>query len=220
VLEINKVYLMDCMQGMKDFPDKYFELAIVDPVFGKQVKQGGYMKNKSSVMAKNTLYNTALWSQKKTNTEYFAELFRISANQIIWGGNYFIQEIHKNTSCFIVWDKDNGSNDFADCELAWTSFDTATRKFKYKWQGMLQENMKHKEIRIHPTQKPVALYKWLLKNYANEGDKILDTHMGSGSSIIACHDMKFDYIGFEIDKEYFNKAYIRIESEKSQLRIF
>jgi site-specific DNA-methyltransferase (adenine-specific) len=119
-----------------------------------------------------------------------------------------------------VWDKENGENDFADCELAWTTFSTAVRIFKFRWAGMLQGNMKEKEIRIHPTQKPIALYKWLLTNYAKKGDKILDTHVGSASSLIACHELGFDYGGFEINKEYFDKANERLELVKKQISIF
>ena len=220
MLELNKLYNIDNMEGMKQFPDKYFELAIVDPVFGEMVTQGGYMQNSSSKLAKNKSYNNSLWKQPKTNEEYFQELFRVSKNQIIWGGNYFVEEIGKNTSCFIVWDKENGENHFADCELAWTSFKTAVRQFTFRWQGMLQGNMKDKEKRIHPTQKPVALYKWLLTNYAKQGDKILDTHVGSASSLIACEDLGYDYIGFEIDKDYYNSAQERLETFKAQVNMF
>lgn len=144
---------------------------------------------------------------------------RVSKNQIIWGANHFINKILINSSCWIVWDKNN-SGDFADCELAWTSFKTAIRKFKYTWNGMLQENMKNKEYRIHPTQKPIDLYKWLLKNYAKKGDKILDTHVGSASSLIACYEMQLDYMGFELDKEYFDKATKRLEEVKAQTTLF
>ena len=190
-------------------PDNYVDLAIVDPPYGigigskvvgdnpfgsKAVRMGGQQ------IAEATVYKGFDDSQIP-NGKYFNEGFRISKNQIIWGGNYFLDYLGK-ASCMIVWDKDNSGN-FADCEIAWTSFDTASRIFKYRWNGMLQENMKRKEKRIHPTQKPVALYKWLLQNYAKEGDLILDTHMGSGSSYIACLDMGFDYIGYEIDADYF-----------------
>lgn len=116
-----------------------------------------------------------------------------------------------------MWDKKNGNTDFADCELAWTSFKKAVRKFEYRWSGMLQENMKNKEIRIHPTQKPVALYKWLLKNYAKPGGRILDTHLGSGSIAIACWDMGFDLVAYEIDKDYYDAAYKRFKAHTAQL---
>lgn len=118
----------------------------------------------------------------------------------------------------IVWDKENTGN-FADCELAWTSFKTSVRKFKFKWNGMLQENMKGKEYRVHPTQKPVALYEWLLAHYANPGDKILDTHVGSASSLVACHNLHYDYIGFELDPDYYRMACDRLESAKSQMKL-
>jgi len=196
MLTLNKVYLMDCMAGMADIPDKYFELAIVDPPYG--IGQGGGNNHTRSCLAESKKYHT-FNDTAVPNKTYFQEIDRVSVNRIIWGGNHFDLP---PTSCVVVWDKDNGKNDFADCELAWTSFETAVRLFKYKWHGMLQENMKNKEHRIHPTQKPIDLYKWLLKNYAKEGDKILDTHVGSGSSIIACIDMGFEYMGFEIDADY------------------
>ena len=141
----------------------------------------------------------------------------MSINQIIFGGNYFIDNLH-NTSCMIVWDKDNSGN-FADAELAWTSFKTAVRIFRYRWNGMLQQDMKNKELRIHPTQKPVALYKWLLTNYAKQGDKILDTHGGSMSIAIACHDLGYDLDLCEIDKEYFESGKTRLERHQQQQRL-
>ena len=207
---------MDCMVGMKQFPDKYFELAIVDPPYGIGM-DGGKIGGGKCGTAKN--YTKKQWDDKPPDKSYFDELIRVSKNQIIWGANHFISRIPYDSSCWIVWDKDNTGN-FADCELAWTSFNTAVRKYRYRWNGMLQENMKNKEIRIHPTQKPIALYKWLLKNYAKKGDKILDTHVGSASSLIACYQMGFDYIGFEIDKEYFDKAQKRIADEMAQISLF
>lgn len=125
-----------------------------------------------------------------------------------------------DSSCWIVWDKLNGDNDFADCELAWTSFKSSVRKFEFRWAGMLQGNMKQKEIRIHPTQKPVALYSWILGRYAKNGDKILDTHAGSASSLVACYDGGFDFVGFELDKYYFEKANERLTAVMSQIKLF
>ena len=151
--------------------------------------------------------------------EYFDELMRVSKNQIIWGANHFISKIPYDSHCWIVWDKENGDNDFADCELAWTSFDTAVRRFRFRWAGMLQGDMANKEFRIHPTQKPVALYQWILSKYAKQGDKILDTHLGSGSSRIACYNGGYDFWGYEIDKEYFEKQEQRFENHTSQLRM-
>lgn len=218
----NVVYNMDCMEGMKEYPDKYFDLAIVDPVYG-DVTQGGYMKNTESTsrLAKAIQYHNGLWDQEKTGKDYFDELFRVSKNQIIWGGNYFTEEIARNSQCWIVWDKKHPEGvAFADCELAWTSFNRATRIFRFMWNGMLQEDMKDKEKRIHPTQKPVALYEWLLKTFAVEGDLILDTHVGSGSSRIACYNLNFDFIGYEIDETYFKDQEKRYEAHTRQLRLF
>ena len=211
---------MNCMDGMKEFPDKYFELAIVDPPYG-DVTKGGYMKNIRSTihLADTKDYDTAIWDQQKPTEEYFKELFRVSKHQIIWGGNYFISMINKDSQCWIVWDKNNTGR-FADGELAWTSFNTAVRIFKYTWNGMIQEHMDRKEIRIHPTQKPVDLYKWLLNNYATAGDKILDTHVGSASSLIACHDLGFKYVGFEKEKSYYEPSNVRLEEHKQQLSLF
>ena len=149
------------------------------------------------------------------------ELKRVSKEQIIWGANHFISKVPYDSPCWIVWDKDNGNTDFADCELAWTSFKTAVRKFKYRWQGMLQEyGGDRKEFRIHPTQKPVALYKWLLKNYAKPNDKIFDSHVGSGSIRIACHDMGFDFEGCEIDKDYWEAQEKRYKEHSQQNDLF
>lgn len=211
-------YNMDCMEGMKQFPDKFFDLAIVDPPYG--IGENGSKNHTRGKAAKATNYKAFAGDDAKPPDEdYFTELFRVSKNQIIWGANHFISRFSKDSSCWIVWDKDN-TGDFADCELAWTSFPSAVRKFKFRWNGMLQENMKNKEIRIHPTQKPVALYEWLLTRYAKEGDKILDTHVGSASSLIACHNLRFDYVGFELDPYYFSEASKRLENVKAQTSIF
>ena len=183
---ISEVTNEDCMEGMARYPDKYFDLAIVDPPYGIGVSKGIWgNSNKTKV----TNYGKKNWDKAIPNNDYFIEVNRVSKNQIIWGGNYFYL---KPSSCWIVWDKLNSAN-FADCELAWTSFNTSVKKFTYRWNGMLQQDMKKKEERIHPTQKPVALYKWLLSNYAKQGDKILDTHLGSGSSRIAAYEMGFDF---------------------------
>lgn len=223
-------YNMDCMDGMKEFPDKYFDLAIADPVYG-DVKPGGYMTGKSKGgVGPHPDYNYTIWQQPKTGKAYFKELFRVSKNQIIWGGNYFAEEIGKNSTCWIVWDKCNGRTYWADCELAWTSFSSAVRMFRFMWNGMLQgKSIEHGDIaqgkkslnekRIHPTQKPVALYKWLLSNYAKEGDIILDTHVGSGSSLLACHDLGFKFVGFELVPEYYTAAVNRFAEETAQLKL-
>lgn len=210
-------YNMDCMQGMKEFPDKYFDLAIVDPPYG--IGENGDKNHTRSKLAKAKNYKAFSGNDiEPPDKEYFDELFRVSKNQIIWGANHFIHLISYDSSCWIVWDKDN-TGDFADCELAWTSFNTAVRKFKYRWNGMLQENMKNKETRIHPTQKPIALYEWLLSRYAKDGDIILDTHVGSASSLIACYNTNHKFVGFELDKYYYNLSKKRLDTEMAQMRI-
>ncbi len=208
------------MTLMARYPDKHFDLAIVDPPYGIG-EDGSKNKTRTGGLAKPKDYKAFAGNDiSSPNIEYFNELIRVSKNQIIFGANHFISKIPFDSSCWIVWDKDNGNTDFADCELAWTSFKTSVRKYKFKWQGMLQENMKNKELRIHPTQKPVALYKWLLDKYAKPGDKIIDTHLGSGSIAIACHDYKFDLTACELDAEYYNKAMDRINNHTKQQKLF
>lgn len=212
-------YNMDCLEGMKHFPDKYFDLAIVDPPYG--IGEDGSKNHSRSKNAVSKDYKPFSGNDLKApDKEYFEELFRISKNQIVWGANHFISKIPIDSHCWIVWDKQNGENDFADCELAWTSFDSAVRVFAFRWQGMLQGNMKDKEQRIHPTQKPVALYEWLLNKYAKEGDIILDTHVGSGSSLVACRNTNHKYVGFELDPDYYAKAKERIDDAEAQMNIF
>lgn len=210
-------YNMDCMQGMKEFPDKYFDLAIVDPPYG--IGENGDKNHTRDKLAKAKNYKAFSGNDiEPPSKEYFDELFRVSKNQIIWGANHFISKIPYDSSCWIVWDKDN-TGDFADCELAWTSFDSAVRKFKYRWNGMLQENMKNKEIRIHPTQKPIALYEWILSRYAKDGDIILDTHVGSASSLIACYNTNHKFVGFELDEHYYKLSKQRLDTEMAQMRL-
>lgn len=211
----------DNMQLMARYPDKYFDLAIVDPPYGIGEDGGKSESRCKKTKVKPNKFTKKNWDNYAPNKQYFNELIRVSKNQIIWGANHFIENIpNSSTPCFIVWDKDNGSNDFADAELAYTSFKSAVRLFKYKWHGMLQGDMKNKEIRIHPTQKPVALYRWLLEKYAKPGDKILDTHLGSGSIAIACHDYGFDLTACELDKDYFDAAIKRLKQNQSQTKLF
>ncbi len=218
IYELNRLYNLDCMVAMAQIPDKYFQLAIIDPPYG--IGESGRRNHTRSRLARARQYPTYYGADKSApSKEFFAELFRVSDNQIIFGANHFIDRIPFNSSCWIVWDKENGDSDFADCELAWSSFNTAVRKFRFKWQGMLQGDMRHKEIRIHPNQKPVKLYEWLLTHYAKPGDKILDTHVGSASSLIACYNLGFDFLGFEIDRFYFEQASQRIKEAQAQLRL-
>ena len=215
----SEVFNMDCMEGMAQYPDKYFELAIVDPPYG--IGENGSTNSTRSNKAKAKDYKAFSGNDLQSpDIEYFNQLTRVSKNQIIWGANHFISKIPYDSSCWIVWDKENGGTDFADCELAYTSFKTSVRKFKFKWSGMLQGDMKNKEARIHPTQKPVKLYKWLLTNYAKTGDKILDTHLGSGSSRIAAFDLGFDFTGYELDKDYFDAQDKRFNDFTMQQKLF
>ena len=214
----------DNMELMARYPDNYFDLAIVDPPYG--IGEDGAKNHSRGKATKPTMYTAKNWDSSVPNKEYFNELIRVSKNSIIWGANHFIENIpNANSSCWIVWDKDN-TGDFADCELAWCSFDTAVRKIKWRWNGMLQQNMKNKEQRIHPTQKPVKLYEWLLMNYAKQGDKILDTHLVSGSIAIAIDNvnkmeqMNLELTACELDKEYFDSAIKRIEQQTKQQKLF
>ena len=211
---MTQVFNRDCMEAMKEFPDKFFELAIVDPPYGIGANKMTLGNGKRKVFR-----GSNDWDLDSPEFEYFHELQRVSVNQIIWGANHFIHKIPIASSCWIFWDKGTGDNDFADGELAWTSFKSTVRKFTHSWVGA---NAKERnEIdRMHPTQKPISLYKWLLKNYAKEGDKILDTHLGSGSSRIAADQMGFDFWGYELDKDYFEASVKRFNQYKAQTVLF
>lgn len=215
-------YNADNMTIMAQYPDKFFDLAIVDPPYGINM-DGGKIGGDNAGKAKE--YTKKDWDKNAPNTEYFNELIRISKNQIIWGANHFISKIPFDSSCWIVWDKNNSGN-FADCELAWTSFDTAVRKFKWTWNGMLQEKMKNKQERIHPTEKPIELYEFLIQNYSKSNMKIIDTHLGSGSISLAIDkankldNMNLEFVGIELDSEYFNAALNRFKLVHSQQTLF
>ena len=214
-----ELFNADCMAIMANYPDKYFDISLVDPPYGIG-EDGSRNKSRGKLATAKDYKSFAGNDLSAPDIEYFNELIRVSKNQIIWGANHFISKIPFDSSCWVVWDKLNGENNFADCELAWTSFSSAVRKFTFKWNGMWQGDMKNKEKRIHPTQKPVALYKWLLANYAKPGDKILDTHGGSMSSVIACIDGGFDMVCSELDKDYFDAAVNRINKHVSQMDMF
>jgi site-specific DNA-methyltransferase (adenine-specific) len=208
------------MQLMARYPDKYFDLAIVDPPYGIDVdnrEDHGKKRSKKSA-SKSKDYAKKGWDSKVPNEEYLKELFRISKNQIIWGVNYYPYNFLNGGRIF--WDKGTAQGfTTGDGELAYCSKTNTIRKVSIVWNGMIQHDMKNKETRIHPTQKPVALYKWILDKYAKQGDKILDTHLGSGSIAIACHDYGFDLTACELDKEYFDKAMERINNHKLQQRL-
>jgi len=210
---------IDCMEYMKGLDDNAFELAIVDPPYGIG-ENGSTNKSRGKLAVAKDYKAFAGGDVEPPTLQYFQELQRVSQNQIIWGANHFCGIFGGSSSCWIVWDKMTGASDFADCELAYTSFKTAVRMFKFQWSGMLQGDMKNKEHRIHPTQKPVKLYEWLLSNYAKEGDKILDTHLGSGSSAIAAHYGGFEFVGCELDEDYYNAATDRFNNETKQKDMF
>jgi len=210
---------IDCMEYMATLPDKDFDLAIVDPPYGIGENGDKNASRGKLAIAKN--YKAFAGGDKEPPPkEYFIELQRVSKNQIVWGANHFIDRIEKPSPCWIVWDKVTGNSDFADSELAWTSFKTAVRNFRFKWSGMLQGDMKNKELRIHPTQKPIKLYDWLLHNYAKPGQRILDTHLGSGSSAIAAHYFGVDFVGCELDKDYYDAAVNRFNQATAQESLF
>ena len=199
------------MELMARYEDNYFDLAIVDPPYGIGASEMtmGSGKNKKYKKGKK-------WDNETPDSEYFKELQRVSKNQIIWGGNYFADKLNPSR-CYIFWDKGiNGDCDFADGELAWCSFDKVLRIAPIRYKGFLGAD----KIRIHPTQKPVKLYEWLLMNYAEKGNKILDTHLGSGSIALACHNLGYDLTSCELDKEYYTKAMKRLKEHKQQLTMF
>lgn len=184
--------------------------------FGGKKNQTVQCREKQSYESK---FYPAFDDSSPPNEEYFRELERVSKHRIIWGGNYFLDYLG-SASCMIVWDKGRRGLDQADCELAWTDMKGQSRVFNFKWNGMLQEDMKHKEKRIHATQKPVALYTWLFKRYAKRGDRILDTHLGSGSSRIAAYDLGLDFVGCEIDPTYFKLQEERFNEYAAQQSLF
>lgn len=197
---------IDCMKLMAEFPDKHFDLAIVDPPYGiRNMNAGGRGMNGWSD------WRGKEWDNAIPTNEYFTELKRVSKNQIIWGGNYFPLE---PTKCWIIWDKGQRDFSLADGEMAWTSFDKAMRIFE------LSRGTANAEDKIHPTQKPIHLYKWCLSKFAKEGDKILDTHLGSGSIAVACHYAELDLVGCEIDTDYYNSAMKRIKELTMQVKLF
>ena len=218
--ELNQIIHADCMDIMKDIPDKYFELAIVDPPYGigADDKNNTNKKQSTKSATESKKYGNQKWDSFIPDKKYFEELFRISKNQIIWGVNYY--------NCFdlsggrIYWNKNVTMPTYSDGELAYCSLINSVKSVTITWHGMIQENMKQKEIRIHPTQKPVALYRWLLQNYAKPGDKIIDTHSGSGSCAIACHLEKFEFLAIEKDEDYYKASVKRLEEIRQQGVLF
>jgi site-specific DNA-methyltransferase (adenine-specific) len=213
-----ELYNMDCMEAMKQMKDNEFDLAIVDPPYGIGIDGDIRIRkpDRPSTWDKKDKYTQKEWDNETPKAEYWKELFRVSKNQVVWGGNYFTEYLPPS-KCWIFWDKlfDKTFN-FSHGELAWTSFNKQLLKFT---KSSKAETNGGKD-RIHPTQKPVKLYEWLLTNYAKEGDKILDTHLGSGSIAIACHNLKFDLTGYELDAEYYEAATKRLTQHQAQQRLF
>lgn len=224
-------YNMDCMQGMKEFPDKYFDLAIVDPPYGRKEHGGrnrsGYVrqKNGSKIFVKDGQYRNQNWDNEPPSEDYFNEVMRVSKKQIIFGCNYFDYPLIGGR---IVWDKCNDGSDQSDAEIAYCSMNDMVDIFRYMWRGMFQGksitegttqqgNKRLNEKRIHPTQKPVALYEWLLSRYAKPNDIILDTHVGSASSLIACYNTNHKFVGFELDEYYYKVSKQRLDTEMAQM---
>jgi site-specific DNA-methyltransferase (adenine-specific) len=208
-IPINQIICGDCLEIMKTFPDKVIDLVLTDPPYGTDFDY--YSNGRGGCVAVQPDYGKQDWNKKRPGKEYFDEIRRISKNQIIFGGNLFADYLGSSTA-WIVWDKDNTGN-FGDCELAWTSFKSSIRKFKFRWNGMLQEDMKHKEPRYHPTQKPVELMRWILNKYSEPDDLILDPFLGSGTTVIAAKQLHRNYIGIEISQKYCDISKQRLGQE-------
>lgn len=226
---ISEVYNRDCMTNLGCYPDGFFDLGIVDPPYGIDASNMKLGEGGGLYRAPKT-YKRGDWDKEPPPPEYFRELFRVCRDVIIFGANHFISRLpaeRQDASCWVVWDKNNGETSFADVELAWTSFKCPARMVKFTWSGFIQGRMgDEKEDKIHPTQKPVYLYRWLLNKFAATKDgvithrKILDTHMGSQSSRIAAHLLGLDYYGWEIDEDYFAEGNRRYAQETAQQSLF
>ena len=216
---LNKITLGDCLDVMKQLPDKSIELILTDPPYGEGMSKRGTIGSSNKGQVKD--YGKSDWDDKIPEKIYFDEMFRVSKNQIIFGGNFMIEHINKNSPCWIVWDKHNTGN-YADCELAWTSFPTAIRQFDYIWNGMIQQNMKEKEFRIHPTQKPVGLLENILREYYNRESKgiVADFFSGSGSVAIACYNLGIPFISVEKNLKHYEDSVQRLKEVQAQMRLF
>ena len=212
----NKITLGDSLEVMKQLPDKCIDLVLTDPPYGISCDGGSYGLG---VKPKTTTKKS--WDKGVPEKEYFDEMFRVSKNQIIFGGNYMITRIGKNSPCWIVWDKDNTGN-YADAELAWTSFNRAVKKYCWRWNGMIQQDMKNKEIRIHPTQKPVRLMEMILRDFYDKesGGVVADFYSGSGSVAIACYNMGIPFISVEKRLEYYQASVKRLQDVQAQMKLF
>jgi site-specific DNA-methyltransferase (adenine-specific) len=213
-IELNQAFNVDCLEFMKELPDKCIDLVLTDPPYG--INQGGGTNKSRGKLATSQDYKD--YNDKHPlSKEHFQEMIRVSRHQIFFGANHYISLIPFDSSSWLVWDKLNGETDFADCELAYTSHKTAVRKYEFRWQGMLQGNMKNKEKRIHPNQKPVDLFSMILRDYSEENQLIFDACLGSFAVPIACHKNKVNWLGCELDADYFKSGYHRYEQETKQL---
>lgn len=234
MLEMNSFIHGDCMDYLPQFPDKYFDLAVVDPPYGRKEHGGrdrsGYVKQKngSKIFVKDGGYENCEWDNEPPDSRYFDELLRVSKHQIIFGVNYFDYPLAGGR---IIWDKCNDGSDQSDAEIAYCSLNNRVDIFRYMWRGMFQGksisegtiqqgNKKLNEKRIHPTQKPINLYRWIAQNYIKQGWKVLDTHVGSASSLIAYNEYGIEYIGFEKSEHYYDLANKRLQEHKAQMTIF
>ena len=216
---LNKITFADCLDIMKQLPDKSVELILTDPPYGEGMSKRGTIGSSNKGIVKD--YGKSDWDDKPPEKIYFDEMFRVSKNQIIFGGNFMIEQINKNSPCWIVWDKCNTGN-YADCELAWTSFKSAIRKYSYIWNGMIQQDMKNKEIRIHPTQKPVGLLEKILRDYYNKDSNgiVADFFSGSGSVAVACYNLGIPFISVEKNLKHYEDSVQRLRDVQAQMRLF
>jgi len=208
---------MDSIILLEKLSDNYIDLILTDPPYG--INENNEKNLSRGCMTKPTDYGHYEWDKERICKKYFDEMLRVSKNQIIFGGNYYTDYL-KTSSCWIVWDKDNGNSDFADCELAWGSFNSAVRKFKWKWMGLYQERMKYKEKRYHPTQKPLPLFRWIIEKYSDEDDIILDPFIGCGTTAVACKQLNRKFIGIDINKEYVDITNKRLKNIPNRLESF
>jgi len=216
---LNKITHADCLDIMKQLPDKCIDLILTDPPYGEKMSRRGTIGSSNKGIVKD--YGKSDWDDKIPDKVYFDEMFRVSKNQIIFGGNFMVENIGKNSPCWIVWDKNNTGN-YADCELAWTSFTTAIRKYSFTWNGMIQEDMKNKEHRIHPTQKPVKLLERILRDYYDRESKgiVADFFSGSGSVAIACYNLGIPFVSVEKNLKHYDDSVKRLQEVQAQMRLF
>ena len=214
---MNEVFNEDCNEGMKQYPNNYFDLAVVDPPYGIGMDNRKGKPLKSNNRKKDTRFKGGNWDDSTPNKDYFNELFRVSENQIIWGGNYFTDKLPVSRG-WAFWDKKPIVGNYSDGELAWTSFDKVLKRIVIMWNGKIRNGIEKGYIAMHPTQKPIKLYEWIYKNYLPDGGKVIDTHLGSGSNWIAAEKTgNIDFTGYEIDKDYFDASVKRYNQFKSQL---